>query len=183
MCELRLERNHEESSSASQLCKALRFAAQILTANCNDGRWFFDRSATGVRRHGICSAVLPSDKVNIDFIGVGAQGLRVMLRFCVSRTCQVWLSATAINPARTIHSGTRTSSAILPANCSVQQRLGLARSRRVDSVDPFTASYERRCGSRTVPENCGGLSRHRVPQEFKEHPAALRPASRLLGLQ
>ena len=49
-----------------------------LRADGRGGAWFLDRSAAGVGRFRIRS---PSDKINIAFIGVGAQGLRVMLHF------------------------------------------------------------------------------------------------------
>src|SRR6266566_2402559 len=49
--------------------------------------------------------VPPSDKVNIAFIGVGSQGLRVMLHFLRNRTSRAWPSATPTRPARTIRSG------------------------------------------------------------------------------
>src|ERR1700675_462251 len=67
------ERNQNESSSANRFTR----------------RAFLEKSAAGamaftiVPRHVLGGAgyVPPSDKVNIAFIGVGSQGLRVMLHF------------------------------------------------------------------------------------------------------
>jgi len=61
--------------------------------------------------------VPPSDKVNIAFIGVGSQGLRVMLRFLRQPDVQALPFAIPVKPTRTILNGTHTSSATPCANC------------------------------------------------------------------
>jgi hypothetical protein len=60
--------------------------------------------------------ILPSDKVNIAFIGVGSQGLRVMLRFLREPDVQ-GVAVCDPNRARTTRSGISTSFATPSANC------------------------------------------------------------------
>ena len=55
--------------------------------------------------------VSPSDKINMAFIGVGAQGFRVMLRF--------------LSVPRIIRNGTRKNSANQSANCSASIPVGI----------------------------------------------------------
>ncbi len=105
--------------------------------------------------------VPPSDKVNIAFIGVGAQGLRVMLHFLREpdvqgvAVCDCNKSG-ADYPQWDTHEFCNSVRKLL----GVEQWMGLAQPRPADSAVPFARRYQRRRRPRTLPENRGRLLRY-----------------------
>ena len=100
---------------------------------------------TIVPRHVLGGAghIPPSDKVNIAFIGVGAQGFRVMLKFLKEpdvqgvAVCDVMKSA-ADYPQWDTHEFCK----ICARTAGRQQRMGLAESGSADFADAFAEGQQ-----------------------------------------
>ena len=107
------------------------------------GAWFLDRSAPGVGRSGYVPA---SDKINIAFIGVGAQGLRVMLHFLrepdVQGVAVCDCNKSGANyPQWDTHEFCNSVRKLL----GVDSWLGLAQSRPAHPTEPHSRRDRRRC--------------------------------------